>query len=157
MVWLWSLASRTCTRKLRGHTDSVVSVRLLGDLLVSGSRDRTARVWSVGSGECVATLRCGGVVFGLAISPRGLIASASKDTRLRVWPPQFPEPLSSWMGPVRVRALVGHTNNSGSGVPQRVVLAVEEAVGVLLGLVNTRLARAVHRVERVRVHDVPTL
>ena len=88
-VWLWSLASRTCTRKLSGHTDWVLSVRLLGDLLVSGARDSTARVWSVGSGECVATLTCGGGVFGLAISPRGLIASASKeDKKLRVWRPQ---------------------------------------------------------------------
>ena len=89
MVWLWSLASRTCTRKLSGHTDSVLSVRLLGDLLVSGAIDSTARVWSVGSGECVATLTCRGKVCGLAISPRGLIASASSgDKKLRVWRPQ---------------------------------------------------------------------
>ena len=89
MVWLWSLASRTCTRKLSGHTSAVWSVRLLGDLLVSGSYDSTARVWSVGSGECVATLTCGGSVYGLAISPRGLIASASSgDKKLRVWRPQ---------------------------------------------------------------------
>ena len=87
-VWLWSLSSLTCTRKLSGHTDSVYSVRLLGDLLVSGAQDSTARVWSVESGECVATLTCGGVVWGVAISPRGFIATASSDSKLRVWRPQ---------------------------------------------------------------------
>ena len=70
-VWLWSLSSLTCTRKLSGHTYWVGSVRLLGGLLVSGSGDSTARVWSVESGECVATLTCGyGMVCGLAIAAR---------------------------------------------------------------------------------------
>ncbi len=67
--------------------------------------------------------------------------------------PQFNHEL----GPVRVRALIRHTNNARAGVPQTIILAVEEPVGVLVGLVDARLARAVHRVERVRVHDVPTL
>ena len=44
---------------LRGHTDYVDSLCLLGDgtTLVSGSNDRTMRFWKTMTGECVNTLR----------------------------------------------------------------------------------------------------
>jgi WD40 repeat protein len=52
---------------LIGHTQKVLSVAVYGDVIASGSRDKTIRVWSRSSGECTGTLICGAPVHGLAL------------------------------------------------------------------------------------------
>ena len=68
---------------LEGHTDDVLSIAFLSDgrTLASGSRDRTIRLWDVGTGDLKQTLeghRQG--VTCLAFSPDGrMLASGSWD------------------------------------------------------------------------------
>lgn len=43
-------------RTLTGHTGGVWSSQMSGNRIVSGSTDRTLRVWNAETGECIHTL-----------------------------------------------------------------------------------------------------
>ena len=58
-----------------------------GTNIVSAEQDKTVRVWSVATGECVQTLEGhSSAVFSAQFSPDGTnIVSASVDKTVRVW------------------------------------------------------------------------
>ena len=58
-----------------------------GRRVVSGSSDKTLKVWDVTTGECVATLEGHSeTVFGVAVFPDGRrVVSASSDKTLKLF------------------------------------------------------------------------
>jgi WD40 repeat protein len=77
-----------CLRVLEGHTDTVTSVAFSphGELLASGSHDKTVRLWQVRDGEFLGTLgEHTEEVNSVAFSPDGrLLASGSDGWRWRL-------------------------------------------------------------------------
>jgi small GTP-binding protein len=77
------------SKVLKGHRGSVYSIAITADgrRAVSGSGDRTLRVWDVEAGGCVATLEGHtNEVIGVAVTADGRRAvSGSSDGTLRVW------------------------------------------------------------------------
>ncbi|QRV98948.1 WD40 repeat protein [Ceratobasidium sp. AG-Ba] len=78
--------------KLAGHLDSVYCLELdtASDTIVTGSRDRTIKVWSVRTGELKETLAAHeGSVLCLKVELRpdgtGFMCSGSSDRTVRVW------------------------------------------------------------------------
>jgi WD40 repeat protein len=74
---------------LSGHTNSVRSLTFLleGASIVSGSRDRTLKLWDVQTGGVIRTF-CGHTdyVYSVSISPsHTTIASGSEDKAIRLW------------------------------------------------------------------------
>ena len=56
------------------------------DRIVSGSRDKTLRVWDVNHGLCLQTLRGHtGWVNCVGVLPDGRVVSGSRDKTLKVW------------------------------------------------------------------------
>lgn len=45
-----------CLRTLVGHTGGVWSSQMQGNIIISGSTDRTLKVWNADTGQCVHTL-----------------------------------------------------------------------------------------------------
>ena len=116
-----------------GHTDWVRCVCLSKDdlMLISGSTDKTIRIWDIESGECIQKLEghTGGVRC-LCISNDGAqIISGSEDKSLRIWDLQ-------------------------TGSPIRILLGHENWVTSLCTLPNTRLIVSCSSDKTVRVWDV---
>src|SRR5262249_31670797 len=90
--WEWdhvkAVCDRTC-RSLIGHTDVVNSVAISPDgrRLVTGSWDRTAKVWDAGNGQELLSLKGhSGGVASVAISPDGRrLVTGSQDGTAKVW------------------------------------------------------------------------
>jgi WD40 repeat protein len=83
---LWSASQYT----LEGHTSSVHAVAFSPDgaLIISGSADRTIRVWDVRTGTFIGEALTGHVddVLSVAFSPDGTqLASGSYDRTIRLW------------------------------------------------------------------------
>ncbi|XP_050236347.1 DENN domain and WD repeat-containing protein SCD1 [Mercurialis annua] len=84
---IWDIRSGRQMHKLLGHTKWIRSIRMVGDTLVTGSDDWTARVWSVSRGTCDAVLAChAGPILCVeySMSDRGIITGSS-DGLLRFW------------------------------------------------------------------------
>lgn len=46
-----------CLRTLVGHTGGVWSSQMSGNIIISGSTDRTLKVWNMDTGHCIHTLQ----------------------------------------------------------------------------------------------------
>ncbi|OAQ62508.1 vegetative incompatibility protein HET-E-1 [Purpureocillium lilacinum] len=97
-VRLWRANTGECTRELEGHSGQVSSVGHSGQvssvafshdsaLVVSGSLDKTVRLWRANEGECIQVLKghrewVNSVAFS---HDSALVASASDDQTVRLW------------------------------------------------------------------------
>lgn len=87
VAYLWDIRAGRQMHKLLGHTKWIRSIRMVGDTLITGSDDWTARMWSVSRGTCEAVLAChAGPVQCVEYSTleKGII-SGSTDGMLRFW------------------------------------------------------------------------
>ena len=77
----------TVKRKLTGHTGYVWSLAISqGGQLISGSSDKSIKVWDIRSGECLKTLKGHtSSVLSLAITNEGLLMSGSEDRSILIW------------------------------------------------------------------------
>ena len=84
---LWNGAGAPKCRDLVGHTGSVSQVRVAtdGSLAVSAAYDKSLRVWSLGSGNCAATLRAHRAPVLQLAWGRDVLASADRDGVLLAW------------------------------------------------------------------------
>ena len=93
-------------RSLEGHTDLVLAVAVSPDgrTIVSGSHDRTVKVWEAESGRLLRSLEGHtGWVQAVAVSPDGrTIVSGSDDRTVKVWEAESGRLL---------RSLEGHTGS----------------------------------------------
>jgi len=83
----WDLESTQFLESFTGHDDDVYTIHADGSTVVSGSKDRTVRIWDarLPGGRCVGTLR-GHTGAVLDLKFRGnRVASASMDKTVRMW------------------------------------------------------------------------
>src|SRR6266581_3253461 len=78
-----------CIRTLTGHKDSVKSVAMSADgqMLASGSSDKTIKLWNLKTGDLLRTLtEHGNSVQSVAMSADGqTLASGSSDRTIKLW------------------------------------------------------------------------
>jgi WD40 repeat protein len=86
MVRLWDVTTLQQIQQLRGHGSEVISVNFSGDgkTIASGSKDKTARLWSVGSSREVTTVT--NVITRHIFSPDGrFVAAGVRQGGVAVW------------------------------------------------------------------------
>ncbi|KAI7902932.1 WD40-repeat-containing domain protein [Cokeromyces recurvatus] len=83
--------------QLRGHNGGVWALQYIGNTLVSGSIDRTVRVWNIDQKRCThifkghtSTVRCLQIIMPVNVNGRiepqePLIVTGSRDFSIRVW------------------------------------------------------------------------
>ncbi|GMI96344.1 STOMATAL CYTOKINESIS-DEFECTIVE 1 [Hibiscus trionum] len=84
---IWDIRAGRQMHKLLGHTKWIRSMRMVGDTLITGSDDWTARVWTVSQGTCDAVLACHAgplLCVEYSASDKGII-TGSTDGLLRFW------------------------------------------------------------------------
>ncbi len=94
-LWrLWWTADGSLARypdgatELRGHENAIISVSFSpdGDRLVSASKDRTARIWDLNSGDVTVLRGHQHQVYSARFSPDGArVVTASWDHSARIW------------------------------------------------------------------------
>jgi WD40 repeat protein/serine/threonine protein kinase/DNA-binding XRE family transcriptional regulator len=87
-VRLWDVATGRGLQQFNGHTDEVTSSSFSPDgrLLVTSSKDRTARIWEVTTGKQIQLLSHPDSVYAVAWSPDGArMATTSYDRGVRIW------------------------------------------------------------------------
>lgn len=72
-------------RSLEGHSDFVMCVDVLGDLIATGSKDNTVCLWRNNALLATYTGHTS-VVSGVALSKKKFLVSGSNDQSLKVWP-----------------------------------------------------------------------
>ncbi|XVF50627.1 hypothetical protein PTKIN_Ptkin04bG0116900 [Pterospermum kingtungense] len=84
---IWDIRAGRQMHKLLGHTKWIRSIRMVGDTVITGSDDWTARVWTVSRGTCDAVLACHAgplLCVEYSASDKGII-TGSMDGLLRFW------------------------------------------------------------------------
>lgn len=124
--------------RLEGHKEGVWAVKIHENTLVSGSIDKTVRVWNIEKAKCthifrghISIIRCLEILVPSRLIRHGVeivepdqpyIVSGSRDHTLRVWklpkntdPPYLPDNTNSidrWeKNPYFVHTLIGHTDS----------------------------------------------
>ena len=80
-------ADYSCVETLASHTGGVSSVAVMADgRIVSGSHDKSVKIWSLVPKACVATLTGHtNYVKGVAVLPYNELVTASNDNTLKIW------------------------------------------------------------------------
>ncbi|KAJ2831533.1 SCF ubiquitin ligase complex subunit cdc4, partial [Coemansia furcata] len=111
-IFVFDIATGALVRRLVGHEGGVWALAVVGRTVVSGSTDRTVRVWDLDDGRCThvfsghgSTIRCLQILLPTDVrtsaerargaparyEPREpLVVTGSRDTTLRVW--RLPSP-----------------------------------------------------------------
>ncbi len=76
-----------CKRLLTGHLGPVICLKVINnDILASGSKDKTIKLWDMGLGICVITLiGHRDFVFDLDLTDDGRLISCSFDKTIKIW------------------------------------------------------------------------
>lgn len=105
----------TEVRRFEGHTDFIEGVAFSADgsLLLTGSPDKTVRLWDAATSEELMTLNAGEEINSVAVSPSGHIAAAGLGSgRIVIW--DLADGSQLWR-------IAGHDKPSGRDNQQRVM------------------------------------
>ncbi|MFB2969398.1 WD40 repeat domain-containing protein [Aerosakkonema sp. BLCC-F183] len=87
-IQIWNIRTGELIRTLEGHSNTVNSIAISSDgqILASGSEDRTIRILNIQTRELITVISDAERVLSVKFSPDNwTLASGSKDGKIRIW------------------------------------------------------------------------
>jgi len=100
---IWSLQSEKIIHWLTGHFDKVYTGIWTDDKVITGSLDKSIKVWDYQRGYCLRTIFCYSGCTSSAALDKTIVVSGHQDGSLRLW--------DSRNGDACMRNLTHHTNS----------------------------------------------
>lgn len=94
---LWNLSNAKIKHTLTGHVGKVMGATFVSaEKIVTGSQDRTVKVWDLGKGYCVRTVFCYSPCNAVAVVGEStrMLCSAHADRRVRLWDLKTADPVA---------------------------------------------------------------
>jgi WD40 repeat protein len=88
IISIWDVSVNRPVTCLRGHTSRILCLLYINwdNLLLSGSDDKTIKVWTLEKYKCVRTIHgCNSAVTCFVLLPDGYFACGSDDKSIRLW------------------------------------------------------------------------
>jgi WD40 repeat protein len=83
-IQIWDLEKGESVKAFQGHTDLVTSlVKISSDKMASGSWDKSIKIWSIETGDCLRTIATEKKVLSLEVLSESTIISADND--IHIW------------------------------------------------------------------------
>lgn len=84
---IWTMADNKLKHTLTGHQRKVTAAKFLIDIsnVVTGSHDRTLKLWNLQTKKCLKTLSCASACNDLITLNNGAIISGHFDKKIRFW------------------------------------------------------------------------
>jgi len=85
--YLYDFDAQQVIGTFSGHRATVTTVKRDSDLVLSGSDDKTIRVWNLATLKCLYTFSVGGIVYDIRLCENKLVAGVTgeQSSFLRVW------------------------------------------------------------------------
>jgi WD40 repeat protein len=74
-----------CLQTLQGHTGAIWRLVVDGDSIISGSSDKTIKIWDKNTGNCIQTLQGHTAVIWCLVVDGDKIISGSRDNTIKIW------------------------------------------------------------------------
>ena len=90
IAYVWNYNTGRIKHNLTGHANKVCTTKFFNNKndAVTGSHDRTIKLWDVVKGYCSRTLPCISSCFGVSLTQEdSILASCHHDGHLRIWSP----------------------------------------------------------------------
>lgn len=96
-AWLWSGIDGTVKLRFTGHKSDVTSVKFVADgsKFISGSRDKTLRLFDIKTKKCIEVFNCNSPCNQVDFCKPFDVVSAHEDKTIRYWDARTPSPVSS--------------------------------------------------------------
>jgi WD40 repeat protein len=86
-IKIWDLSSGKQLAEMKGHEGGIASLEVVENLLISGSGDKSIRLWDINKKTIVSTCEKAHDDYIYSIAPINdtLLASGSKDRKIKIW------------------------------------------------------------------------
>lgn len=84
-IQLWDIDSNKCVKTLKGHTDSVCSLAMYSDTMVSASDDGAIKMWDINGTKCIKTYEGHTDMVGSLAIHEDIMVYGSSDGSIKVW------------------------------------------------------------------------
>lgn len=79
IINIWDIETETCLKTFSEHKSEITKLVLLGNLIISGSTDKTVKFWAINKNKSIETLHLNKPVKNLTVSNTGKLAVINND------------------------------------------------------------------------------
>lgn len=96
VIKIWDVRTKKCLKTLAGHTGQIKGLVTDGVNIISGSLDKTFKIWDITSGDCLCSFKRDNAITALALLKNKRFAVGLADGTVEIMSLETREKLLSW-------------------------------------------------------------